>query len=136
MCMGNSHKHKTFKYNEAILVIFDTLDKKEKGSQGYQVPEVRMSNLHAVEEECNTHGREILARQLENNGTQGRGAREISRLTGPHPKPSYLSHLIQIRLRQHSKIPFLIQAFPSEALRQEGVKSKILSESCLRASLL
>lgn len=54
--------------------------------------EVRMGHLQVIEEELNTLGRQILARQLRNDGGGGGGIY----LTGPCLKPCYLLYLIQM----------------------------------------
>lgn len=53
----------------SVYVVFWTKEK----SGGTRVFDFRneMDNLQVVEEEWKTHGREILARQRRNNGTQG-----------------------------------------------------------------
>lgn len=91
---------------------------KEKG--GEEVLDFKSKNgrFTGIEEEQNTYGRKILAWQPRNNGTRG------IQLTGACLKSSYLPYLIQIRLKQHSKISFLKLISLPESLGQERGEGK------------
>lgn len=70
MSIENSHKHENCKESEATLDVCDILDKGEKWGLGSQISEIRIGNLQIVEEEQNTHSRQILA---SNSETMGHG---------------------------------------------------------------
>lgn len=68
--MRDSQRHDNSKDSEVTLGIYDILNKGEKRGPGFQILEVRMGDIRVVEEEWNTYDRQILSRQLRNNGTQ------------------------------------------------------------------
>lgn len=82
--------------------------KEKREAAGCQISEGRRDNLQAPGEEESVRGQQGLAGQLGNTGTHAVWLR------GPCLMACYLPHLIQIRLRQRSKIPFLSASLGQE----------------------